>query len=91
MKWFFTIIVENCSHIYNWNYIYNFNSFIYDIHNEIRRVLSLEQQLKQTEYNQELFFDIIKRAYEKGMNEKEITVARIVEDLKNDLRNTVVK
>jgi hypothetical protein len=51
----------------------------------------LEQQLKQTEYNQELFFDIIKRAYEKGMNEKEITVAKIVEDLKNDLKNTVVK
>jgi hypothetical protein len=47
--------------------------------------------LKQTEYNQELFFDVIRKAYEKGMNEKEMTVERIVEDLKNDLRNTLLK
>jgi tRNA A-37 threonylcarbamoyl transferase component Bud32 len=53
--------------------------------------LSLEQQMKQTEYNQELFFDAIKKAYEKGMNEKEMTVQKIVEDLKNDLKNTLLR
>ncbi|MEH7443450.1 hypothetical protein AABM38_22725 [Heyndrickxia sp. MSNUG] len=51
----------------------------------------MEQQMKQAEYNQELVFDVIKKAYEKGMNEKEMTVQKIVEDLKNDLKNTLLR
>lgn len=51
----------------------------------------MEQHMKQTQHNQELFFDAIKKAYEKGINEKEMTVMEIVEGLKNDLKNTLLK
>lgn len=51
----------------------------------------MEQQLKQTDNNQELFFDVIRKTYEKGMSEKEITMEKIMEELKTDLKNTLLK
>ena len=51
----------------------------------------MEQQLKMTEFNQEHFFDLIKKTYEKGMNEKEITVEKVMADLKEDLKKSLLK
>lgn len=36
------------------------------------------------------FSEIIKKAYEKGHNEQEITVLKLIEDLKIDLKNMMV-
>ncbi|MEH7130263.1 hypothetical protein V7103_18895 [Neobacillus drentensis] len=36
------------------------------------------------------FSEIIKRAYEKGVNENEITLERLMEELKADLKNLMV-
>ncbi len=40
---------------------------------------------------QDEFFDLLKRTYEKGMNEKEMTVERLLEDLKVDIRRVIAK
>ena len=40
---------------------------------------------------QDEFFDLLKRTYEKGMSEKEITVERLLEDLKIDIRRVIAK
>lgn len=36
------------------------------------------------------FVEIVKRAYERGINETEITVEKLIEDLKADLKPLVV-
>lgn len=36
------------------------------------------------------FSQIVKKAYEKGMNETELTLEKLIEDLKADLRNLVI-
>lgn len=41
---------------------------------------------EKIEINQELFFDIIKKTYEKGKNSEEITIQKMMEDLIIDLR-----
>lgn len=41
--------------------------------------------------NQEHFFNILKKAYDKGINEKEITVQKILDQLKIDLKNSSIK
>jgi hypothetical protein len=33
---------------------------------------------------------IVKKAYEKGLNESEITLEKLIEDLKIDLRNMMI-
>lgn len=48
----------------------------------------MEQRLEDTGLNQEHFFNILKKAYDKGINEKEITVKKIMEELKIDLKNS---
>lgn len=40
---------------------------------------------------QDEFFDLLKRTYEKGMTEKEMTVERLLEDLKVDIRRVIAK
>ncbi|WP_404330384.1 hypothetical protein [Mesobacillus maritimus] len=40
---------------------------------------------------QDEFFDLLKRTYEKGMTEKEMTVERLLEDLKVDIRRVITK
>ncbi|MCM3569401.1 hypothetical protein [Neobacillus mesonae] len=37
-----------------------------------------------------LFFEIVKKAYEKGRNNKEVTLEEIMEELKTDLRNLMI-
>jgi len=51
----------------------------------------VEQDILQTGLNQEHFFDVLKRAYEKGLTEKEITVQKILDDLTSELKNNPVK
>lgn len=51
----------------------------------------MEQRLEGTGLSQEHFFNILKKAYDKGINEKEITVKRILDELKIDLKNPQVK
>jgi hypothetical protein len=38
---------------------------------------------------QSCFSDIVKKAYERGMNEQEVTVQKLIEELKNDLESLV--
>lgn len=51
----------------------------------------MDQQMEDTGLNQEHFFNILKKAYEKGINEKEITVKKILDELKIDLKNSPAK
>lgn len=51
----------------------------------------MEQHLVNAGLNQEHFFDVLKKAYEKGRNEKEMTVQKILDELKIDLKNTAAK
>jgi hypothetical protein len=48
----------------------------------------VEQRLEGTGLNQEHFFNILKKAYDKGINEKEITVKSIMDELKIELKNS---
>jgi hypothetical protein len=41
---------------------------------------------KAAEINQKLFFDVIKKTYEKGKNNEEITIQKLMEDLIIDLK-----
>ena len=41
---------------------------------------------KTTEINQELFYNVIKKTYEKGKNNEEITIQKLMEDLIIDLK-----
>lgn len=43
-------------------------------------------EVKATEMNQELFFDVIRKTYEKGKNNEEITIQKLMEDLIIDLK-----
>ena len=36
------------------------------------------------------FSQIVKKAYEKGVNESEITLEKLIEDIKTDLRQLVI-
>lgn len=40
---------------------------------------------------QDEFFDLLKRTYEKAMSDQEITVERLVEDIKTDIRRVIAK
>ena len=40
---------------------------------------------------QDEFFDLLKRTYEKAMSDQEITVERLVEDIKTDMRRVIAK
>ncbi|TCN24155.1 hypothetical protein [Mesobacillus foraminis] len=42
-------------------------------------------------FRQEQFFDLIRRTYEKGLNDQEMTVEKLLKDLQIDLKNTIVK
>ncbi|MDM5329827.1 hypothetical protein [Neobacillus sp. CF12] len=37
------------------------------------------------------FFDIVKKAYDRGVNDNGVTVAKLIEDLKIDLRKMKVQ
>ena len=50
----------------------------------------MERNAKGNSSNSADFSDIVKRAYEKGVNESEITLEKLLEDIKADLRQLVV-
>lgn len=41
---------------------------------------------KTTDMNQELFFDVMRKTYEKGKNNEELTIQKLMEDLIIDLK-----
>jgi hypothetical protein len=45
----------------------------------------------RSELNPEQFFDLMKRFYEKGIQEEEITVQKWLEDFKLDIQNAAGK
>ncbi|WP_404329934.1 hypothetical protein [Mesobacillus maritimus] len=46
----------------------------------------MDKQNSEIQPNQDKFFDLLKKTYEKGNFDKEITVERLLEDLKIDIR-----
>jgi hypothetical protein len=50
----------------------------------------LELKRERTNQANVDFTEIIKKAYEKGVNEKEMTVEKLLEDLKTDLKQIVM-
>jgi hypothetical protein len=46
----------------------------------------MDTQEKQVELNRELFFDVMKRTFEKGTNSEEITIQKLMDDLIIDLK-----
>lgn len=46
----------------------------------------MDNQEKPTQLNQELFFDLMKRTFEKGTNNEEITIQGLMDDLIVDLK-----
>ncbi|CAM3832796.1 hypothetical protein [Mesobacillus thioparans] len=46
----------------------------------------MDTQEKSAEWNQELFFDVMKRTFEKGTNSEEMTIKKLMEDLIFDLK-----
>ncbi len=46
----------------------------------------MDTQGKAAELNQELFYDLMKRTFEKGTNSEEITMQKLMEDLIIDLK-----
>lgn len=46
----------------------------------------MDTQEKHTELNRELFFDVMKRTFEKGTNSEEITIQKLMDDLILDLK-----
>ena len=55
------------------------------------RTKLLDKEMSDISGKQDEFFDVLKRTYEKGMSEKEITVERLLEDLKIDIRRVIAK
>jgi hypothetical protein len=51
----------------------------------------LNKEVSDMNVKQDEFFDLLKRTYEKGITEKELTVERLLEDLKMDIRKVIAK
>ncbi|MGM0901313.1 MAG: hypothetical protein ACQEXB_09485 [Bacillota bacterium] len=51
----------------------------------------MNTEMSDMSEKQDEFFDLLKRTYEKGMTEKEMTVERLLEDLKVDIRRVITK
>ncbi|MDN3019167.1 hypothetical protein PH210_23625 [Paenibacillus sp. BSR1-1] len=49
----------------------------------------MEQKVKNSS-NIADFSEIVKKAYEKGVNENEMTLEKLIEDIKADLKNLMV-
>ena len=50
----------------------------------------LEREAKKSSSNTADFSEIVKKAYDKGVNETEITLEKLLEDIKADLRQIVI-
>ncbi|MBY0097336.1 hypothetical protein [Mesobacillus maritimus] len=51
----------------------------------------MNSEMSELSEKQDEFFDLLKRTYEKGITEKEMTVERLLEDLKIDIRRVIAK
>jgi hypothetical protein len=51
----------------------------------------LNREMSELNEKQDEFFDLLRRTYEKGITDKEITVERLLEDLKVDIRRVIAK
>ncbi len=49
----------------------------------------MEQEVKMSGSAMADFSEIVKKAYDRGLNENEITLEKLMEDLKADLKNLV--
>ena len=56
-----------------------------------RRIRLLNREMSELNEKQDEFFDLLRRTYEKGITDKEITVERLLEDLKVDIRRVIAK
>jgi hypothetical protein len=45
----------------------------------------MEINSKEDEFSPNEFFDIVKKAYDRGLSERGLTVQQLIDDLKNDL------
>ncbi|MCM2535791.1 hypothetical protein NDK43_30320 [Neobacillus pocheonensis] len=50
----------------------------------------MEGKGKKNDSNQSDFSEVIKKAYEKGINENEITVSELINVLKAELKNILI-
>lgn len=50
----------------------------------------MEQDAKENSSNVIDFSEIVKKAYNKGLNEQELTLDKLMEDLKADLKSLVM-
>ena len=51
----------------------------------------MRTEQNSAEINQELFFDVMKRTYENGKNNEELTIQKLIEDLIIDLKTTITE
>lgn len=51
----------------------------------------MEKEESHFNFKQEQIFDLIRRTYEKGLSDKEMTVEKLLKDLQIDLKNTIAK
>jgi hypothetical protein len=51
----------------------------------------LDKETSDMSRKQDEFFDLLKRTYEKGISDSEITVERLLEDIKSDIRRVFVR
>ncbi|MGX6446106.1 hypothetical protein ACWM35_23120 [Neobacillus sp. K501] len=51
----------------------------------------MEEKATKEKTPQYDFYDVIKKAYEKGLTDESITLKRIIEDLKDDLQHMLIR
>ncbi|MBT2756700.1 hypothetical protein J7E71_12115 [Mesobacillus foraminis] len=51
----------------------------------------MDKEESHFNFKQEQFFDLIRRTYEKGLSDKEMTVEKLMKDLQVGLKNSIVK
>ncbi|WP_162990156.1 hypothetical protein [Mesobacillus foraminis] len=51
----------------------------------------MEKEEMSFHFKQEQFFDLIKKAYEKGLSDQDMTVEKLLRDLKIGLENSALK
>jgi hypothetical protein len=56
-----------------------------------RRQENMEQNVHDSQSSQVIFQEVIKRAYERGLTEQEITVGKLLDDIMRDLKFLVSK
>lgn len=51
----------------------------------------MNSKMSNLNEKQDEFLDLLKRTYEKGMNEKEMTVEQLLEDIKIDIQKVLTR